>query len=265
MGFFDRFSWVPCGGCFDPAMCDEDEELKHDFGNDFTVHEDGSYTIAQYEGPVHAERLYKAKEEQHPQEVAKAAPAVPAVNPANDDAVAMEIPHFRKSLRKRVVRSAKRAVLTALWQSEAVACWRREDEMKKELRKEMLTTLHLEEGLTSVKQVVAEAHTLNAERVHHIPRLTVEVVIALRCKLGMGAQDRRVPGNVAVVRAEAAKMMREWNVRHKDAAAHLAEIERCFFEDDSHYRITTWRARLASQSKFVAWFIGKSEPVGFDY
>jgi len=84
-------------------------------------------------------------------------------------------------------------------------------------------------------------------------------------KLGMGAMDRSVAGNVAVVRAEAAKMLREWNVRHKDAAAHLLVIERCFFEDDSHYRITTWRARARRRSRFVRAFISGSDPPGFDY
>nr|WRQ65362.1 hypothetical protein [Tolivirales sp.] len=257
MGFFGRFSWVPCGGCFDPAVYEDDEELVRQ-DEELPQHD----TLVVYNP---RREFHEAMEELYPQEVAEAAPAVKAENPADDDAVAMEIPSFREPLRKRVVRSAKRTVLTGLFHSETVACWEREDQMKKELRKEMLTTLRHVEGLTPVERVVADVRRLNAERVHHIPRLTVEVTVALRCKLGLGAQDRRVPGNVAVVRSEAAKMMREWNVTHKDAAAHLAEVERCFFEDDSHYRITTWRARLASRSKFVAWFIGKSEPVGFDY
>lgn len=128
-----------------------------------------------------------------------------------------------------------------------------------------MTTLHPEEGRTVAAQVVADVNRLNAKEVHHIPRLVVEVVVALRCKLGMGAQDRKVPGNVSVVRAEAAKMMRDWNVRSKDAAAHLVEIERCFFEDDTHSRVTTWRARIAKESRFFKWVIGENSPVGFDY
>ncbi len=105
----------------------------------------------------------------------------------------------------------------------------------------------------------------NDRTVKHVPKLVAQVVVALRMKLGMGAMDRSVAGNVSVVRAEAAKMLREWNVRTKDAAAHLLEIERCFFEDDTHYKLSTWRARACSKSRLVKWFLGETPITRFDY
>ncbi len=142
--------------------------------------------------------------------------------------------------------------------------WRHELDWDRAVRGEMRTARDETnaEAEAAAAQAVVEA---NRDEVGHVPRLVVDVVVALRMKLGMGAMDRSVAGNVAVVRAEAAKMLREWNVRHKDAAAHLLVIERCFFEDDSHYRITTWRARARRRSRFVRAIIGGSDPPGFDY
>lgn len=142
--------------------------------------------------------------------------------------------------------------------------WRHELDWDREVSREMRTARNETNAETEAAAVQAVVEA-NGERVGHVPRLVVDVVVALRMKLGMGAMDRSVAGNVAVVRAEAAKMLREWNVRHKDAAAHLLVIERCFFEDDSHYRITTWRARARRRSKFVRAIIGGSDPPGFDY
>jgi len=191
-------------------------------------------------------------------------PSAPAASLGRSP-VAMAIPQFESSMWSRWVDNWKRALLLCCCRGDDVDSWNYEVAMKRNVRHEMMTTLHPVEGRSVREQVVADVEQLNAVEVHHIPRLVVEVVVALRCKLGMGAQDRSVPGNVSVVRAEAAKMLRDWNVRHKDAAAHLIEIERCFFEDDTHSRVSTWRARLAKESRFFKWVVGENGPVGFDY
>lgn len=190
--------------------------------------------------------------------------SAPAASPGRSP-VAMAIPQFEQSRWSRWIDNWKRALLLCCCRGDEVDSWNYEVAMKRNVRHEMMTTLHPEGTRTVREQVVADVERLNEKEVHHVPRLVVEVVVALRCKLGMGAQDRSVPGNVSVVRAEAAKMLRDWNVRHKDAAAHLVEIERCFFEDDTHTRVTTWRARIAKESRFFKWVIGENSPVGFDY
>lgn len=107
--------------------------------------------------------------------------------------------------------------------------------------------------------------TVNAQRLHHVPRIVAQATTALRMKLGMGAMNRAVPGNVALVRAEAARLLRGWNVRTADASAHLVAIERCFFNDDTHYQLTNWRARAVRGSRFMKWFLGSEDNVPFDY
>lgn len=96
------------------------------------------------------------------------------------------------------------------------------------------------------------------------PRFVAHIVVALRCKLGLGAADHTVPGNVELVRREAAKMMRSMNVRDVDASAHLKYIERCFFEIRTHDALPEWRARAARQSRFVKWIFRDSAPQ-FDF
>jgi hypothetical protein len=94
-----------------------------------------------------------------------------------------------------------------------------------------------------------------------VPRFTAEVVVVLRAKLGLGAMDRNVPGNVAVVRARAARIMRDYNVRSKDVALHLHYIERAFFEDETMFTVPTWRERIARKSQFCKWAFKKEGPI----
>ncbi len=164
-----------------------------------------------------------------------------------------------------VWRSVKQGVLRACCHGELADDWNRELAFAREVRREMKRHVDVPEHTTVEEQVVQGVCRVNSNEVKHVPRLVAQVVVALRMKLGLGAMDRSIPGNVAVVRAEAAKMMREWNLRTKDAAAHLLEVERCFFEDDTHYRVTTWRARACRQSRFLAWFLGNNPGVKFDY
>jgi len=93
--------------------------------------------------------------------------------------------------------------------------------------------------------------------VSHRPRIVVSCVLALRVKLGTGAMDRDVPGNVALVRSEAAKMLRESNMRLNDMAAHLDVVEECFFEDTTHYGATRWRNTLATRPWIERFLYGK--------
>ncbi len=113
---------------------------------------------------------------------------------------------------------------------------------------------------------VVEECGLNADQepqeVCVVPRLVAEAVVALRMKLGRGVMVRDGPtgaANLAVVRAEAAKLLRDWNVRNRDAAAHLYNIEKAFFEDDTHYRVPDWRAAAAKKSRFLRWFMGAND------
>lgn len=95
-----------------------------------------------------------------------------------------------------------------------------------------------------------------------VPRFVAQVVVALHMKLGRGAKSRTGPegqANVALVRRETARMLREYNVRDMDAAAHMDYIEKCFFEDETHSRVPRWRLRAASRGRFVRWLVG-SEP-----
>jgi len=227
--------------------------------------------VVLYDGPNLRERMHDymdAVQDASPEVVPEGAPsAVTDESPesGDDEPEALEIPYFGESWWAQAKRSVKRLVMKCCCQGDEVQYWDREVAMDKAVRREMMKTLAPKPNMTLQERVVADVERVNAKTVKHVPRLVAEVVVALRCKLGMGAQDSRVPGNVALVRAEAAKMMRDWNVRAKDAAAHLVEVERCFFEDDCHYRVSTWRARGVRNSRFFKWFIGSREPVGFDY
>jgi len=96
------------------------------------------------------------------------------------------------------------------------------------------------------------------------PRFVAQVVVALRCKLGLGAKDRAVPGNVELVRREAAKIMRSWGVRDMDASVHLLYIERCFFEDSVHDALPDWRARAARKGRLCRWLF-RDTTATFDF
>jgi hypothetical protein len=174
------------------------------------------------------------------------------------------IPSLKESFWEGVCYNVKSAVLKCFGCGDVAADWERERTFKKDVNWEMLTVVEAQENRTVVETVVEQVHAVNKEAVHHVPRLVAQATVALRMKLGLGAMDRSVAGNVAVVRSEAAKLLRDWNVRTLDAAAHLHHIERCFFEDDSHYRVTTWRARATRNSRLLRWFLGTVEQVKFD-
>lgn len=178
----------------------------------------------------------------------------------------------------RWVDRVKRSVLTCFGCHDVVDEWVQDDALRQAIRDEMLLSgaarpldagdsPPLEHGAALAIEVGMSNASEGGGSVCHVPRLVAAAVVALRVKLGVGAMRRdgpEGPGNVAVVRREAAKMMRDWNVRHMDAAAHLHLIERAFFEDDTHFRVSTWRARACRESKFVRWVVGKGGTPSFD-
>jgi len=89
------------------------------------------------------------------------------------------------------------------------------------------------------------------------PRFAVHVACALRAELGLDAMDRNVPGNVQYVRRRIAKELAKYNVRVVDRAAHLKPIEDIFFGDDTHFKVSETRMRVASRSKFARWLLGE--------
>lgn len=103
----------------------------------------------------------------------------------------------------------------------------------------------------------------DTHRVEVVPRFVAQVVVALHMKLGRGAKNREGPegkANVALVRREIVRLLREYNVRDMDAVAQMDYIERCFFEDDTHSRLPNWRKRAAARGRFVRWLVGEDRP-----
>ncbi len=180
--------------------------------------------------------------------------------------VAFAIPLAEEGFWEGVGRTLKQATMKCFCFGEEVALWERQRMFDRELARERVNTLHAYAERTVTQSVVETLHDFNVEEVHHVPRFVGHVVDALRIKLGMGATDRTVPGNVSLVRAEAARMMRDWNVRHRDAAAHLLLIERAFFNENVHERPTTWRVDCKKRSKFIGWLLGRTDDSPkFDY
>lgn len=114
-------------------------------------------------------------------------------------------------------------------------------------------------------EVVAECEALARCNgpVRPIPRLVASAVVGLRMKLGRSAMDKDVEGNIHLVRRTATRLLKGYNMREVDAAAHLELIEEAFFGDDTHYFVGRARSRACKKSKFVKWLLG-SERVGFD-
>jgi hypothetical protein len=130
----------------------------------------------------------------------------------------------------------------------------------------MATTHTVQASESLIKRTIAEYEMAEVNEVtmdrpaEVVPKFAASVVVALRAKLGLGAMDRNVPGNVAVVRGRATRMMRDYGVRNHDIALHLAFVERAFFDDDTHFRVSGWRARMCKKSRFCKWVFSDSEP-----
>lgn len=173
----------------------------------------------------------------------------------------------------------KLALFSALWccgLESDVRDVRANDKVKRMVSAEMTTSLGLstyQRGSVNVSrdaiQQVVDSHGMgkSSEGTHRlvvVPAFISSCVVALRMKLGEGATDRKVPGNVELVKAETARLLREYNVRNADAALHQKFIIKAFFDDDTHYRVTDGRARLASKSRFIKWLLSRDEKPHYD-
>lgn len=139
---------------------------------------------------------------------------------------------------------------------------RMEKDRHRAYREEMSSKVVVPSTLTEEEVVLK---SLNTTTVVHVPRVVVHVVCEMRMKLGLGAMDRNIPGNVALVRAEAARIMRNMNMRKLDAAAHLTLVEECFFGENTHYNATRWRQRVVERNILTRWLYKReSSPYGFD-
>lgn len=180
--------------------------------------------------------------------------------------VAYAIPIKSDGFWDRVSRTVKQSVMKCFCLDDEVGLWDRQDAFDKDVARERLVTLEHYRGMSVTESVVKQLHDINHLEVKQVPRFVGHVVDALRIKLGMGAADPTVPGNRELVRREAAKIMRDWNVRHRDAAAHLLLVERAFFTEGVHERPTTWRVDSIKRSRLLTCLIGERglEPK-FDY
>lgn len=173
----------------------------------------------------------------------------------------------------------KLALFSALWccgLESDVRDVRANDEVRQRVSAEMTTSLGLHTYMSGKDMVrrdalqqVIDSHDMSSDscgthRLVVVPAFISSCVVALRMKLGEGATDRRVPGNVELVKAETARLLREYNVRNADAALHQKFIIKAFFDDDTHYRVTDARARLASKSRLVRWLLSQDEKPHFD-
>ncbi len=194
---------------------------------------------------------------------APAAPSVPAVNPETSFDLGPPPP-----MPSGLLVSFKRLLKRCFGNADYDWSERLEVERRKAFRTEFARPAYgqqidvvngtpvMETQEEAVCRVVREC---NKDEVRHVPALVVHVVVELRMKLGLDAADRRIPGNVSLVRRETARILRGMNVRNMDAAAHLEMIEQCFFEDDTHFRVTRWRARAAAQGVFTRWLYNGSD------
>jgi len=87
-----------------------------------------------------------------------------------------------------------------------------------------------------------------------VPRFAAAVIAEMRCRLGQ--LNVGVPGTRLIVEREATRLMRNYNVRSVDAAAHLPLIVREYFLADVHYRVATHEARM---TRFQRWMAGARE------
>lgn len=138
-------------------------------------------------------------------------------------------------------------------------------EVRREVSVAMSTTYASNASENIIKRTIAEYELAETTEVVEdrpaevVPKFAASVVVALRAQLGRGAMDRNVPGNVQVVRGRAIRLMRDYGVRHNDVSLHLEFIERAFFDDDTHYRVSGWRQRICKNSRFCKWAFGTTE------
>ena len=104
---------------------------------------------------------------------------------------------------------------------------------------------------TSLVEVVRNANRITECGAKFVPDLIAKVVVTIEQKYGHTLKNRSVPGNVSIVRQQAAKLMREAGVREETLAANLEYVERAYFEDRSRYGVANWDAVAVQQSSWL--------------
>ncbi|QKE44130.1 hypothetical protein 1 [Forsythia suspensa tombusvirus] len=185
-----------------------------------------------------------------------------------------ERPTLRVSVEKRVPRGCwesivgwlRRFALVCICLGDVSEDWVVDEAIRAEVSAEMLES---DGGVVDVGPAIADECGLakvggGSHAVVHVPRFVAASVATLRVKLGLGVMETGGAvgaANLALVRREAAKLMRDWGVRDMDGAAHLLLIERAFFEDDTHYHTTLWRERAVKRSRVARALLPQRGPV----
>jgi len=167
----------------------------------------------------------------------------------------------------------ERMAVRWLGDSEDQRLWDQNHRMEVEVSREMcISRLDVERTVVEeVEQVAAVDPLVAAARAAGItpdcpthtvsehPRFVAQVVVALRMRLGQGS-FARTPDNEVLVRREAARLLRNENVRTIDAAAMLERIELAYFGDRTHGRAGRWREVARSKSFVMRFVLGKDNP-----
>lgn len=185
-----------------------------------------------------------------------------------------ERPTLRVSVEKResrgcwgsIVHWFRRFALVCICLGSVRDDWVVDEAIRAEVSAEMLES---DGGVGEIGPAIADECGLakvsgGSHAVVHVPRFVAASVAALRVKLGLGVMETGGAvgaANLALVRREAAKLMRDWGVRDMDGAAHLLLIERAFFEDDTHYHTTLWRERAVKKSRVARALLPQRGPV----
>lgn len=98
-----------------------------------------------------------------------------------------------------------------------------------------------------------------------IPKLVAKVVVTIESRHGLGLKDRNIPGNVALVRKLAVKIMREMNVRVETIGVNCLYVEKVFFEDDSRYIVPLWRKEALKRGRLARWLVGDCSPTTLSF
>lgn len=141
-------------------------------------------------------------------------------------------------------RAVRRAALTCCCASDTVRDWDRDEMIRQLIAGRLLVN-------TSLVEVVRNANRITECGAKFVPDLIAKVVVTIEQKYGHTLKNRSVPGNVSIVRQQAAKLMREAGVREETLAVNLEYVERAYFEDRSRYGVANWDAVAVQQSSWL--------------
>jgi len=141
-------------------------------------------------------------------------------------------------------RNVRRAALRCFCAGDTVRDWDRDEMVRELIRGKLLVN-------TSLTEVVHNSNRITECGAKFVPDLIAKIVVLIENKFGHSLKNRSVPGNVAIVRQQAAKLMREAGVREETLAANLEYVERAYFEDRSRYGVANWDAVAVQQSNWL--------------